>query len=216
MGILVGGSSNPPKGMNLKYVPSRIVDGQMHLSPPESVAEKGAQSWDNCIVGHFVGTKLSFPVVNLIARKIWTREGLVEVLAQEHGFYFFKFSNSQGKDAILDRGPWLFVGRQYVLQNYELGLKLNKEEVRKLPVWVQLHNVPVEYWTEEGLSILASAVGVPFYADHATETYKQISYAQICVEVSADKPLIDSFEVDIFSSRSPGKPYGSISVRVAY
>ncbi|KAG5541135.1 hypothetical protein RHGRI_021119 [Rhododendron griersonianum] len=29
----------------------------------------------------------------------------------------------------------------------------------KLPLWIQLHNVPLQYWTEEGLSYLASAIG---------------------------------------------------------
>ena len=104
--------------MNLKFVPPHLVDGQVHLLPPKLVAEQGAQSWDNCLVGHFVGTKLPFPVVNMIVGKIWLREGLVDVLFQAHGFYFFKFSNRQGKEAILDRGPWLFAGRHLVLRNY--------------------------------------------------------------------------------------------------
>ena len=48
----------------------------------------------------------------------------------------------------------------------------NKENVAKILVWVQLHNVPLEYWTAKGLSYLASDVGTPLYADAVTESCK--------------------------------------------
>ena len=53
------------------------------------------------------------------------------------------------------------------------------DAVAKIPVWIQLHNVPLEYWNEAGLSCLASAVGVPLFADAATEGRRQINYARI-------------------------------------
>ena len=102
---LVGGSSNPTQGMKLNYVPPRLVDGKIHLSPQVLVVKEGAKTWANCIVGHLIGAKLPSPVVNFIAKKIWAKEGPVEVLAQEHGFFFFKFSNGQGKGS----GLWTLV-----------------------------------------------------------------------------------------------------------
>ena len=54
--------------------------------PPE-VVDEGAQHWNLSLVGHFVGKNMAFPVVSSIAKKLWEREGLTEVLAQAHGYY---------------------------------------------------------------------------------------------------------------------------------
>ncbi|KAL9400933.1 hypothetical protein Peur_004782 [Populus x canadensis] len=55
----------------------------------------------------------------------------------------------------------------------------------KVPVWVRLYNVPLEYWTIKGLSCVASAIGVPLHADHTTLLRKRLSYARVCVEIDA-------------------------------
>ena len=77
-----------------------------------------------------------------------------------------------------------------------------------------MHNIPVEYWTEEGLSKLASAIGVPLYADHATESRKRISFARVCVEIEATRPLIEEFTLDILSQEDPFIITDSIPIRV--
>lgn len=63
-------------------------------------------------------------------------------------------------------------------------MSFEKEQLSKIPIWVQFSNVPLEFWNEEGLSYIASAVGVPLCADAAIESGKRLSYARICVEIS--------------------------------
>ena len=70
----------------------------------------------------------------------------------------------------------------------------------KIPIWIQLYRVPLKYWTKEGLSCLASAVGVPLFADAATESCRSVSYARICVELNAKNPLVKEFVADTFNS----------------
>ena len=84
-------------------------------------------------------------MVDSIARKIWTREGLLDVLAHEHGFYFFRFSRERGRNIVLDKGPWLFASRHLVLKKWEIGLKLSKDPMCKILVWAHFHHVPLEY-----------------------------------------------------------------------
>ena len=84
-----------------------------------------------------------------------------------------------------------------VLRKWSPGLPLCKANLNRIPVWAKFHNVPMELWTEEGLSHIASAVGHPLYADAATEACSRVSFARICVEVEASSPLVDEFEVEI-------------------
>ena len=99
--------------------------------------DEGASRWHNTLVGHFVGKKLPFPVVSSIAKKIWDKDGLIQVLAQDHGYYFFRFSSSSDLIQVLDRGPWMFSGRYLALRRWERNLNLSLEPaVSTIPMWV--------------------------------------------------------------------------------
>ena len=71
------------------------------------------------------------------------------------------------------------------------GLALSQDPISSIPVWVQFFGVPLEFWTAESLSHIASAVGSPLYADAQTEQCTRLKYARICVEVAAGKPLLE-------------------------
>ena len=95
------------------------------------------------------------------------------------------------------------------------GLSWQKESVSKVPVWVQFHHVPMEFWTPVGLSYIASAVGVPLYADSPTEACTRMNFARICVEIDASKQLVHEFRLQV-SSRDISTPPRFITVKVIY
>ncbi|KAK3189362.1 hypothetical protein Dsin_028923 [Dipteronia sinensis] len=165
--------------MNLKYYQPFHSGNRKSVSPPLEVAENGFKAWKNCLVGYFIEKKLPFSLVNNIAMRIWGNRGLLEVLANEKGFYFFKFSDDEACSNVLEAGPWLFAERMMILKKWHPKLILSKDSYSKIPVWVKLFNIPHEYWNEEGLSHIASAVGKPLYVDSLTESMKRISFARV-------------------------------------
>ena len=72
-------------------------------------------------------------------------------------------------------------------------MSFEKELLTKIPIWAQFYNVPLEYWTAQGLSYIASSIGRPLYSDSLTESLKRISYARVCIEV--DSKLLLSFDL---------------------
>ncbi|KAL0291679.1 UNVERIFIED_CONTAM: hypothetical protein Sradi_7017700 [Sesamum radiatum] len=48
-------------------------------------------------------------------------------------------------------------------------------------VWIRLKHLPMEYWTDDGLSAVASGVGIPLYADKITKACSRLDYARVCV-----------------------------------
>ncbi|KAL2253038.1 UNVERIFIED_CONTAM: hypothetical protein Sindi_0098500, partial [Sesamum indicum] len=50
-----------------------------------------------------------------------------------------------------------------------------------VPVWIKLRHLPVELWTEEGLSTVASSVGKPLYPDAITRACTRLDFARVCV-----------------------------------
>ena len=163
------------------------------VSPLVEVEELGTKKWELCLVGRFLDTKLPPAVVSSITRKLWLKQGLMDVIPHGKGLYIFRFSQPSGAKDVLEGGPWLIAGRHLCLRWWSPKISWQREDVLTVPIWVQLHNVPLEFWTAEGLSYLANAVGKPLYADAVTESSRRLQYARVCVVVDAMKPLITEF-----------------------
>ncbi|XP_058218657.1 uncharacterized protein LOC131329517 isoform X2 [Rhododendron vialii] len=106
-----------------------------------------------------------------------------------------KFGDDGAYRKILENGPWHFNGRLMVLQQWYPQMELAKVGLSKVPLWIQIFNIPLEYWNGPGLSYIASAVGKPLYANEVTEANQRLSFAWVCFEVDIDSVLPESFEL---------------------
>ncbi|PKI78689.1 hypothetical protein CRG98_000914 [Punica granatum] len=63
-------------------------------------------------------------------------------------------------------------------------------ENKKVPVWVKFLGIPLELMTSNGLSYVASGIGVPLYLEKAVENIMSDNSARICVEMEeqGEKP----------------------------
>lgn len=62
-------------------------------------------------------------------------------------------------------------------------------------VWVQLHNLPVEFWDGESLESIAASMGRLLKIDDYTSSMSRSKFALICVEIDLSKPLKQGFWV---------------------
>ncbi|KAL0455508.1 UNVERIFIED_CONTAM: hypothetical protein Slati_0890000 [Sesamum latifolium] len=108
--------------------------------------------------------------------------------ATVNGFFFITFKTIGAMDDAIDGGPWLFQGHPLVLQQWEIGLALRKDYTQ-VPVWIKLCHLPVEFWTEDGLSTVASGVGKPLYPDSITKACTRLDFARVCVMLDYDSTL---------------------------
>ena len=198
----------------LEFYEPIMVNGKLVVAPPEEVRLEGSVYWKNCLVGHFVGPRPAFPMVSSITKKLWSKDGLQEVIAQDNGFIFFLLS-AEGLNTTLERGPWFIVGRFLVLKKWERNLNLSAEaSVSKIPVWALLYNVLVELWIPKGLIYVTSALGKPLFADSTTLSRRRLSYVRVCVEIDAGAQLVEEF--DLASGTSEDPSLDPIRIKVVY
>ncbi|KAF7124111.1 hypothetical protein RHSIM_Rhsim12G0084200 [Rhododendron simsii] len=194
-GVVDKESSTPNAGrMKLEFFPPTVENNRIVVSPSEQIEQLGQSKWEKCIVGHFLDKKLGFTAVRNIAMNIWDKFGIREVFSNEKGFFFFLFEGDKFRQ-ILEIGHWHFGGKLLILKMWHPHLKMEKEQLSRIPIWVHFYNVPLEFWTGPGLSHIASSVGCPLYADQLTEAGKRLSFAKVCVEVDCFSTLPDSFDL---------------------
>jgi len=80
-------------------------------------------------------------------------------------------------------------------QRWAPNMQFSKVELSRIPIWIKFHHVPFKYWTNKGLSYIASALGIPLHANVNTLMRKHLTYARVCVEIDASKVLVKEFDL---------------------
>ncbi|XP_022032475.1 uncharacterized protein LOC110933567 [Helianthus annuus] len=128
-----------------------------------------------------------------------------------NGFFFFKFSNEAGMLDALKEGPWIIRPQPLFLSVWNPTVKLEKKEVKKVQVWVKIHDIPLAAYTEDGLSMIATTIGEPILLDSYTtsmcmDMWGRSSYARSLIEVSAEKDLCEEITLAIPEPEGEGAP----------
>ncbi|KAL0302257.1 UNVERIFIED_CONTAM: hypothetical protein Scaly_3037800, partial [Sesamum calycinum] len=90
---------------------------------------------------------------------------------------------------VIEGGPWLYLGQPIVLQKWEPGMVLRKLKHTEVPVWIKLRHLPVELWTTEGLSTVASGIGRPLYPDAIKRACTRLDFTRVCIMLNVSSKL---------------------------
>ncbi|KAL2253055.1 UNVERIFIED_CONTAM: hypothetical protein Sindi_0100200 [Sesamum indicum] len=171
----------------LSYVAPTVQNGEVIVRPILDIIRNGSKRWRATAVGYFLGKRPYFHHLKEFAMSVWP--GLKEVTGTNNEFFFLQFKSVADMEDVIEGGPWLFQGQPIVLQKWEPGMVLRKLQHTQVPVWIKLRHLPVEFWTEEGLSTVASGVGKPLYPDAITRACTRLDYARVCVMLDVTSNL---------------------------
>ncbi|KAJ0576426.1 hypothetical protein HanIR_Chr05g0224291 [Helianthus annuus] len=195
---------------------SESVDGADVVIPLSSVKQV-TDRYANTLYGYFLGKRLAFPVVDYFAKNNWVKYGLSRLMMNANGFFFFKFKTKEGMDKLVEDGPWMIRNVPIILKEWSASVKLKKEDIKAIPVWVKMHEVPLAAYTEDGLSLLTSKIGVPKMLDSYTatmcaESWGRSSYARALIEIQAGAELKRSVTIAIPSLE--GNDHSMVEVKI--
>ncbi|KAJ0839064.1 putative transcription factor interactor and regulator CCHC(Zn) family [Helianthus annuus] len=173
----------------------------------------------NTLYGYFLGDRVAYPVVEYFVKNQWKRYGLQKSMMNANGFFFFQFADEAGMLNVLKEGPWIIRSQPMFLHVWSPTSKLEKKEVKKLQVWVKIHDVPIAAYTEDGLSMIATAIGEPKMLDSytssmCTENWGRSSYARALVEISAENGFKE--EIVIAVPELEGEGFCKVILSVEY
>ncbi|XP_020675198.1 uncharacterized protein LOC110094329 [Dendrobium catenatum] len=160
-----------------------------HPSEPEIIPffgenlSKGGEDWTFCLLGYSIGRRPYYEALLGAINKTWSLKGSLKLLSLNDGFFLLKFTCQEDFDMVWSRGVWFLLGKPFVLQKWHPKFTPKKEEFSSVPIWVKTHDLPLACWNSEGISRIASKIGVPVAADKLTEEKSRLTYARICVLV---------------------------------
>ncbi|GJT15613.1 RNA-directed DNA polymerase, eukaryota, reverse transcriptase zinc-binding domain protein [Tanacetum coccineum] len=175
-------------------------DGNEFVVFDDTIINEGCKRWDLTLCGHFVGHQMFINELRYNLRRMWGRKGFKDVVDVTNGVFFMKFFSEEGMESVVNSGPWMVNNKPFFVQKWDIHVCLDKREPTHIPIWVRLCNIPLEAWTTNGISALASRLGKPLIMDNLTaEICKKgvgrVKYARVLVEVPANKCVPDEIEV---------------------
>ncbi|KAL9227835.1 hypothetical protein vseg_003481 [Gypsophila vaccaria] len=158
----------------------------------EDVQEEIAY-WHNAVVCFILGANPPPSVIEGLIRRIWTRFNIDKLSFLPNGIFLVCFKSLEMKEQVLQAGHYLFDNKPMIVNPWSEELKLHKPEVKSVPVWIQLHGLPIKFWGKS-LPKIAGLVGKFIKFDIATEQKTKLGYARTMVEMVVDHVCPDHIQ----------------------
>ncbi|KAL4576835.1 hypothetical protein LXL04_012935 [Taraxacum kok-saghyz] len=93
--------------LQLEYVKPIIDNVNGSVMIPSDVVNSGSIPYSRTLHGFFIEDReIDFSLVNSHFRNMWKIHGVEDIMANDKGFYFFKFKTNEGMLQALEHGPW--------------------------------------------------------------------------------------------------------------
>lgn len=163
------------------------------ISLPQELYQCLKTKWGHCLIGYIAGR---FPGHKAILDmcKAWGVKFSYHTHAS--GWLVFKFDHEESMDKVLAEGPYFVFQRPLLLKPMPNCFNFGKEEFNKVPVWVQVWGLPLNYWHPQALGRILSQIGTPLRTDELTLTKgASLNYARVLVEIDVTNPYQEELQL---------------------
>ncbi|KAJ9535960.1 hypothetical protein OSB04_un000878 [Centaurea solstitialis] len=198
--------SNTEEQKNLEFYP--FADkSQCRVKIPVELAKRASMSFITTACGYFLGPRLQFSVVKRFAASQWGKFGFIDAMLNENGIFFFKFETEGGALQVVNMGSVMINGVPFFLLPWDPTRGISKPQHSSCPLWVKIHNIPLVAFNNEGISRIASALGIPIRMDACTSSmcdkaWGRPGFAKVLIDVWAVGELKRELQIVIPSLSS--------------
>lgn len=189
------GVVNKSRSANLSYRPHTMVDGELGATIKDADISAHVIGCEKMVVGGFVGKRYPFMLVKNTIEKAWKLKGNLSMKIHGDKAFILNFCLDEDRMTALEYGPVFVSGSPFFVIDWASFVEQELESIQSVPVWLKLKKVPVHAFNPEGLSIIASVVGVPLLLDGPTAAKTRMAYARVRVEVNPSSKLKNSILV---------------------
>ena len=151
--------------------------------------------WRLALIIKLLGKIVSFNVLMSRVTLMWKLTGDFELIDLGHGYYVVKFANLEDRSKVMIEGPWKIMDHYLTVQRWRPNFHPSSATIGSTAVWIQLPELPLEYFNGDVLMEIGRLVGIPLKLDSNTTLVTRGKFARICVEVDLRKPLVSRVKV---------------------
>ncbi|CAN7096887.1 unnamed protein product, partial [Brassica rapa subsp. narinosa] len=188
------------KKLEKKGEPFTLPSGELCVKIPNSIIEKNMKAWECFVIGQFYSDPPAQGLIHTIANGIWSKRFRdITVSKLEGHAYLFRIPNAETRRHVITQRLWQFEGQTMFVAHWEPGFLPEKPALTSAPIWLELRNVPLQFFNEDGLERIAGLVGHPKYLHPATANKTILDVAKVLTIIDPRKPLPEAVNVQFDS-----------------
>ncbi|KFK42816.1 hypothetical protein AALP_AA1G042800 [Arabis alpina] len=188
------------KELQKKGTAFTLPSGEACVTIPNSVIENNRKGWECFILGQFYSDPPSQGIIHNIVNGIWSRQYRDVTVSKLEGHAFlFRVPNASTRHRVLTQRLWQIEGQTMFVAKWEPGMKAINPELTSAPIWLELRNVPLQFFHEEGLEHIAGLVGKPKALHPSTMNKTNLEVAKVFTIIDPRKPLPEAVNVQFES-----------------
>ncbi|CAN6892814.1 unnamed protein product [Brassica oleracea var. botrytis] len=188
------------KKLEKKGEPFTLPSGELCVQIPNAVIEKNMKAWECFVIGQFYSDPPAQGLIHTIAYGIWSKRLRdITVSKLEGHAYLFRIPNAETRHHVITQRLWQFEGKTMFVAHWEPGFLPEKPAITSAPIWLELRNVPLQFFNEDGLERIAGLVGHPKYLHPATANKTILDVAKVLTIIDPRKPLPEAVNVQFDS-----------------
>ncbi|XP_013613653.1 PREDICTED: uncharacterized protein LOC106319811 [Brassica oleracea var. oleracea] len=113
--------------------------------------------------------------------------------------FLFKILNAATRARVIKQCLWQIEGQTMFVDKWEPGVIPTKPELTSAPIWLELRQVPFQFFHEDGLERIAGLVGHPKFLHPATTNKTNLEVAKVFTIIDPRKPLPEAVNVQFDS-----------------
>lgn len=177
-----------------------LPSGEVCIKIPNSVIEKHRRSWESFVIGQFYSDPPSQGTIRNIVNGIWSKQYRdIAVSKLEGNAYLFRIPNSATRNRVITQVQWQIEGRTMFVAKWEPGVIPEKPELKSAPIWLELRNVPFQFFNEDGLERIAGMVGHPKFLHPSTANKTNLEVAKVFTIIDPRLPLPEAVNIQFDS-----------------
>ncbi|KAG7568329.1 Reverse transcriptase domain [Arabidopsis thaliana x Arabidopsis arenosa] len=203
---VVGGDSwvnlfkGSAKSLSKKGESFILPSGEACVKIPNAIIEKNLKSWESFIIGQFYADPPPQALIHTIVNGIWSRHFKdISVSKLEGNAFLFRIPNAQTRRRVLNQMLWQVEGQTMFVANWEPGMVPVKPELSSAPIWLELRNVPLQFFNDDGFERIAGLVGDPKFLHPDTANKTNLEVAKVFTVIDPRKPLPEAVNVQFDS-----------------
>ena len=109
---------------------------------------------------YVLGANPPFIVMEGFCRRMW-KEKIDKIGSPSYGVFMIRFHTVEDRDGILQGGYLFFNNQRVVMKPWHPDMDIRKNDIRSVPIWIQLDNLDLKYWGERALFKIVGQIGKP-------------------------------------------------------
>ncbi|XP_015953884.2 uncharacterized protein LOC107478264 [Arachis duranensis] len=120
---------------------------------------------------------------------MWVKNGGLDLIDLVNEYFVARLYNEDDYWHVMEGGPWLLFNHYLTIQRWTSDFHLFGAEINKVDAWVQLPDLPIEYYEKRFLGKVGDQIGKTLKVALNTANQARGKFARLCVELDLSKLL---------------------------